>query len=296
VSGIGWTPSGDEIAAWILKGDPKVFDLDAELEERGLVESWSVHETYRTGLMAEGQRCYMWRSGPEAAIIASGYVTGQVESGQANVEDWVDQEKAKSVNLFVPVELYQLGEVITRSQLKARPVLSQIELLRMPMGSNPSILIPEEFEALEVLVAAIEERDTPVAIITTKDARLEVYPSEMGDGSSLYGQFANEELAPAQFDDELEAILAGLAAVEEQVRELPAAWDPFELDVDELPVLQIKTNLNDFLRVYKVIGGFQALRFSTNGIAAVGVLYPELTTLIRAIYDDDLYGSDIQSP
>jgi len=281
-------PSGQEIAAWILKGDPKTFDLDAELEEQGVIEFWSVHRTYRTGLLAEGQRCYMWRSGPNAAIVASGYVTGPVESGQATVENWVDRDKAKTVSLFVPVELYQLGEEITRSELKAHPVLSQIEILKMPQGSNPSILKPEEFEALEALVSAIEERDAPVALITTSQAIFGVYPSEMGDGSTLHGRFeGNEALEPAHFDDELEALLAAIVAVEEQIEGLPTV-DPVELDIDVMPIVQIKNKGNDYLEVYKVLGGFQTFQVGRNEVVAVSVVYSDLATLIRAIYNDDL--------
>jgi hypothetical protein len=50
---IGRTPNGTDIAGWILKGDPKVFDLDAGLDSGRVVERWSVHDTYRKDLMED---------------------------------------------------------------------------------------------------------------------------------------------------------------------------------------------------------------------------------------------------
>jgi hypothetical protein len=288
VTDIGRTPGGHEIAAWILKGDPNVFDLDAALEDEGVIDSWSVHKTYRTGLLAEGQRCYLWRSGPDAAIVASGFVTGPVESRQAIAENWVDRDKAKTATLFVPVELHQLAEEITRDELRADPILSKIEILKMPQGSNPSILKPEEFRALDSLVAAIEERDAPAALVTTATAMRVVYPTESGGGSTLYGLDADgEELAPALFEDEMEALLAGVASLTDQIGK-SSIVDPFNLGSEAVPIVQVKNNRADYLEIYKVLGGFRVLQFGEDDIAEVGALYPELSTLIRAIYNDEL--------
>jgi hypothetical protein len=285
---IGRTPGGYEIAAWILKGDPNVFDLDAALEDEGVIDSWSVHKTYRTGLLAEGQRCYLWRSGPDAAIVASGYVTGPVESRQAIAENWVDRDKAKTATLFVPVELYQLGEEITRNELKADPILSRIEILKMPQGSNPSILKPEEFRVLESLVAAIEERDAPAALVTTAEAIREVYPNESGGGSTLYGLDGDEEeFTPALFEDEMEALLAGVGSLADQIGKLPIV-DPLNLDSEVVPIVQVKNNRADYVEIYKVLGGFRVLQFGEDDAVEVGDLYSELTTLIQAIYNDEL--------
>ena len=141
---IGRTRDGVDIAGWILKGDPKVFDLDAALENGRVIERWSVHDTYRKDLMGKGQRCVLWRSGPNSAIVAAGYVTGRVQRGTSNPSARVDPGKAKRAKWFVPVELHVLDVPIPRAELKAHPVLSQIELLRAKQMSNPTIVTPEE--------------------------------------------------------------------------------------------------------------------------------------------------------
>jgi hypothetical protein len=149
MASIGRTPGGVEIAAWILKGDPRVFDLDGALDSNGKVDSWSVHQSYRTGLMAHGQRCFLWRSGPDGALVAGGLVTGPAASGLADPNEWEDRAKARTAELFVPVELLPLDAEIPRDVLRDDPVLSRMELFRSPRMSNPNVVTPGELEAIE---------------------------------------------------------------------------------------------------------------------------------------------------
>jgi hypothetical protein len=91
------------------------------------------------------------RSGPTGAFVAAGLVTGQVEIGEAD-ENWLDQDKAGHADLFAQLDLRALDEPIERARVKADPVLSRIEIMRAPQGSNPSILTPAELAAFEALL------------------------------------------------------------------------------------------------------------------------------------------------
>ncbi len=145
------TKGGVPIAAWILKGDPKVFDIDAALDG-GTIEDWSVHPSYRLDLLGEGQRCFLWRSGPDAALVAEGHVTGPVYEREANVENWEDQEQARRTRHFLPVELRPLATEVTRDELRLAPGLARIEVLRAVRMGNPTVVTPDELEVIEDLV------------------------------------------------------------------------------------------------------------------------------------------------
>jgi hypothetical protein len=286
---IGRTPGGVPIAAWILKGDPKVFDVDGAFEEGVIDSSWSVYKTYRSELLDDGQRCYMWRSGRDAAIIAAGQIRGPVELSQATVQNWVDQDKAKLADLFVPVELYLLGQEITRARLRSHPVLANLEILRIPQGSNPSILTPEEFDALEELVSDIEESDGPLAAISAGGAVCLVVLLEDGEGFVLLGESAEgKELEPIEFDSEKDAVLAGAAALAHEIAELPSV-EPSDLEEDEVPVVRIRRDRNDYILVFKIPGGFMSAQFIDDDL--VEVVNSDLSALVRDIYDEVDVGS-----
>jgi hypothetical protein len=109
------------------------------------VQTWCVQPTYRTALVAARQPVLLWVSGTEpglpAGIHAHGRATGPARGGE------------------MPLVLAPLTDPLLRSELVAHPDLGSLEVLRMPAGSNPSYVTPEQ---LEVLVGMCEELARPV--------------------------------------------------------------------------------------------------------------------------------------
>lgn len=105
-----------------------------------------VQPTYRTDLVAAGQRVLLWVSGNEpglpAGIHARGRTTGPAAAG------------------VMPVVLTPLPVPLLRSELVGHPDLAAIEVLRMPAGSNPSFVTHEQ---LRVLVELCPDLDTHAA-------------------------------------------------------------------------------------------------------------------------------------
>ena len=97
-----------------------------------------VRPSYRTSLVAPGQPVLLWVSGRDrshpAGVYAEGRTTGVVR------QDGED--------LVMPVSLGALEVPVPRVELLAHPLLAQLEVLRMPAGSNPSYVTQEQLEAL----------------------------------------------------------------------------------------------------------------------------------------------------
>ncbi len=281
---IGHTPEGIEIAGWLLKGDPKVFDVDAELDTDGVIQNWSVHDNYRAHLMADGQRCVLWRSGPNAGVIAAGYVTGPVEPGESDPASWVDQDKAREAKLFVPVELYALDAEIQRADFKTHPVLSQVEVLRSPQGSNPSILTPEELDALEELLAEVEPHDdSMLALVDVADARFAITLTEVAEEFALLREEEDGEFVEtARHDSALEALLAALVAAKPQIDALP----PADLEAGANPIVIVDLDNGADLSVFKVDQGFWAFEIAGSDHELVGT-DDDLAALLVALLGDD---------
>jgi hypothetical protein len=137
--------SEETLGAWLLKASPTGGAV-ARLARDGFaaVQSRCVRPGYRADLVRPGQRVLLWVSGADldhpAGVHAAGWTTGEVDGDQ------------------LPVRLVALEQPVLRRELLAHPVLRDLEVLRMPAGSNPSYLTREQWAVLrdehpEVLVA-----------------------------------------------------------------------------------------------------------------------------------------------
>jgi hypothetical protein len=280
---IGRTPNGTEIAGWILKGDPKVYDLDAALENARRVERWSVYDNYRKDLMGEGQRCFLWRSGPNGAVVAAGYVTGPVRRDTTDPSAWVDPGKAAQAEWFVPVELYALWEPILRAELKAHPVLSQVELLRAKQMSNPTIVTSEELDALDELLEIAGVQLPFFAIIGTGARRFGVDVHESGDGFVVLQETEDGDFQEiSDHHTPLDAILAAADAASAQIEAEPV------IDGDDGGTFigQVDTDEGGFVGLYKVEGGYEGAvpAEDEDGLYSSDT-YPTLPDLLRSLFE-----------
>jgi hypothetical protein len=94
-----------------------------------------VRRSYRLELMAAGQPCLLWLSGPTLpGVHAIGTIEGPVSTGDDGP--------------VIPVRLVLLAEPVPRGELLDDPRMRSAEVLRMPAGSNPSWLSAEQFAAV----------------------------------------------------------------------------------------------------------------------------------------------------
>ncbi|MGY1804084.1 hypothetical protein ACI78T_12485 [Blastococcus sp. SYSU D00922] len=94
-----------------------------------------VRRSYRLDLIAPGQPCLLWLSGPDRpGVHALGEVTDSVE------------ERADGPVLHVRLAL--LDRHVPRAELLADRRMRDAEVLRMPAGSNPSWLSAAQFAAV----------------------------------------------------------------------------------------------------------------------------------------------------
>ncbi|MBT0773702.1 hypothetical protein KIH74_32455 [Kineosporia sp. J2-2] len=130
------------LGAWLIKGNADAGALVERFRAEPRVHTWCVRPSYRTRLMVAGQPVVFWASGSRSRTVrygvwGVGQLTGVAVSGDG--ESW-----------SVPLDLEILPERqrLARALLRADPRLARAEVLRQPMGSNPSFLTPEEFAAL----------------------------------------------------------------------------------------------------------------------------------------------------
>lgn len=88
--------------------------------------------------MAPGQLVLLWVSGRDPRFPAGIYAQGRLVGAASS--------DGSEGGLEVPIELRPLEPPVLRGELLGDPVLSGMEVLRMPAGSNPSYLTAEEVD------------------------------------------------------------------------------------------------------------------------------------------------------
>jgi hypothetical protein len=156
---------GTEVAAWVFKANPEVWDVLAFLASGVDVDSWRMAPSYRVGLIEPGQPCVLWVTGPRGArhtpgVWAIGEVTGEPFDDVGDPDDplWIDLGAQRQVRPFVEVSMAVLDEPVPREELAAEPAFAGAEILTSPRMGSPLALTPDE---LDVILALAGSSDGP---------------------------------------------------------------------------------------------------------------------------------------
>jgi hypothetical protein len=148
----------DNLGAWLLKANPALWDVSGFLADVGnQIRSWAVQPGYRSRLMTPGDRVLFWvsgdgRSGLARGIWGDGRVVGPAEDWvDAEAGFWRDHNARAAVRARVRVEITFLEEPVTATELRARG-LTDLEVLRIPQGANPSWVSRAQLAVLDELL------------------------------------------------------------------------------------------------------------------------------------------------
>ena len=131
---------GTQVAAWVFKANPDVWDVEAHLARHGSVDRWTLAPGYRGDLLAAGHPAVLWLTGRRAGVIAAGTVTGPAF-------DDLDEETGR-VRRWAPVRLAAVAPV-GKAALLADPRCRRPEMVRSARLGSPLALTRAELDAVE---------------------------------------------------------------------------------------------------------------------------------------------------
>jgi predicted RNA-binding protein with PUA-like domain len=150
--------SRETLGAWLLKANPAVWDLrrfraDGETH----LTSWSVQRGYRSELMRRGDKVVFWLSGPGKGdlvrgVWGHGHVVAEAEAW-ADTERgwWLDDAARQALRRRVEVDVPLLEQPLPATDLRAAGI-TDLEVMRVPQGSNPSWVSRPQLAALSELL------------------------------------------------------------------------------------------------------------------------------------------------
>ncbi len=138
--------------AWIFQANPRFYDIDAAMRALSQM-TWTV-SAYKNQI-APGDEVFLWRSGPEAGIIAIATVlAGPALMGdeEESFQFAHDQERFSGEQLRVRLRLDQVvSPALSKEGLKADARLSQLSILKFSQGTN-FMVTPGEAKAIHELL------------------------------------------------------------------------------------------------------------------------------------------------
>jgi hypothetical protein len=130
-----------DVASWLLKTaqPPDAVSPGWSVGEQRVLRR-CVRRSYRLDLMAPGDRCVLWLSGPRQPGV---HAVGRLVSAPA--------DDAQVEGPTVAVELELLPRPVLRNQLREQRAFARAEVVRMAAGSNPSYLTSDQLAEVVAL-------------------------------------------------------------------------------------------------------------------------------------------------
>jgi hypothetical protein len=145
---------GTEVAAWLFKANPEVWDVLRHVGQGGDIDRWRMVPSYRVDFVQPGQPCVLWITGATSGshvpgVWAIGTTTSDAYDDLSDHEDlWRDNSAAHAVRPYVDLDMELLDAPVPRVELADDPVFAGAEIIRVPRAPNPSGLRAAEFAAI----------------------------------------------------------------------------------------------------------------------------------------------------
>ncbi|MCW6003775.1 EVE domain-containing protein [Micromonospora sp. CPCC 205371] len=169
----------DNLGAWMVKCNPALFDIEVARDGGHRIPDWTVVPSYRTRLMAAGQRILLWVTGtagarPTPGLWGIGVVTGRTFTRSPGDDPglWRDETERRRHHTFVPLDLTLFDAPIDRNMLRYDPALTNLEVLIQPQIANPLRVTHNEYTRLEQyfpVVPAVDDSARAVVARTYRD-------------------------------------------------------------------------------------------------------------------------------
>jgi hypothetical protein len=136
-----------DVGAWLLKANPRYFDIEGALAAGERIDSWRLAQSYRVELITEGDRVVLWVTGSRRGICAMGLVTGTPTPSVGGSSFWQDEDEKGKARPYLPISVSPI-EKLTESELVRDERFDSAELITARQMGNPSYLTRLQCEAV----------------------------------------------------------------------------------------------------------------------------------------------------
>jgi hypothetical protein len=192
-----------EPSAWIFQGNPKYYDVVGAVEAYATL-TWAVNQYPK--LIKGGDKAYIWVSGSDGGIIASGTIQDDPSMKNPNPDDQFNQgmmalKTSPYLAVDIRIERKFTLEKVPRAVLLVDERTKRLEILTYPGATNFRVTKTQE-EVIESIIDGSYERvpavDEPKEEIVSKK-RYWLYSP--GEQARLWDEFYEEGLMGIGWDE-----------------------------------------------------------------------------------------------
>ena len=191
-------------AAWIFQGNAKYYDVVKAVNELDTI-AWSVNQHQKQ--IKKGDKAYIWLSGADGGIVASGIITNDPELREADANDpyYLSDTLNQGPHMYVDIQLERkfTDTPVLRSVLKADERTKKMEILTYASATNfhvtaaQAAVIESLLDGTYVCVPAVDEDTDDVE--TAPQMRYWVYSP--GEDARLWDEFRRDGIIGIGWDE-----------------------------------------------------------------------------------------------
>lgn len=191
-----------EPRCWIFQGNPEYYDILGAIEASDIV-IWAVNQYQKE--IKKDDRAYIWMSGPDGGVVATGTITCDPELKEPDLEDPYARGKPLKTGSYLAVNIRidrRLGDnIVLRSLLLADERMKKLEILTYPGATNFRVTKSQE----EVIESVIEGSYEPVSDVgSSEDEPVEkkrYWLYSPGENARLWNEFLKSGLIGVGWDE-----------------------------------------------------------------------------------------------
>lgn len=191
-----------EPSCWIFQGNPKFYDVVGAIESLDTL-TWAVNQYPKQ--IKEGDRAYIWLSGSDGGIIASGTITCDPEMREPNPNDPYERGESLKSEPYLAVDI-QIDRRLTKAIVPRTVLLvdertKQLEILTYPGATNFRVTKSQE-EVIESIIDGSYERIPAInapAVEVVDKKRYWLYAP--GENARLWDEFSESGIMGIGWDD-----------------------------------------------------------------------------------------------
>ena len=188
---------------WIFQGNPKYYDVIGAVKDLDVI-TWSVKQ-YQNQIK-KGDRAYIWISGPEGGIVASGVIRCDPEIRENDEPDpyAVSGKINTGENPVVDIELKHkiTDAIIKREDFLADERLKKVSIINFPNATNYK-LTSEQADTIDSIINGtyirIEPKNMDEPALSVPPKRYWIYAP--GNNSSKWEEFYSQGIMGIGWDE-----------------------------------------------------------------------------------------------
>lgn len=177
-------------AFWIFQGNPKYYDVVSAINDLDLI-TWQVNQ-YPKQIKA-GDKAYIWLSGSNGGIVASGTIMGNPKMKEPDLKDPYSRSDFLKTEPYLAVDIQierkLTDNIVLRSVLLNDERTKRLEILTYPGATNFRVTKEQEAVIESIINGSYEHISiTPVSPPTRREKK-QYWMYAAGEGSRFWEEF-----------------------------------------------------------------------------------------------------------